>query len=40
MGGMIAQEFALIYQNRLKTLILGCTSCGGILNIKGIPKIR
>src|SRR5262249_43531816 len=29
MGGMIAQEFALRYPQRVKTLILGCTNCGG-----------
>jgi pimeloyl-ACP methyl ester carboxylesterase len=29
MGGMIAQEFALRYPRRVKTLILGCTNCGG-----------
>jgi pimeloyl-ACP methyl ester carboxylesterase len=27
MGGMIAQEFALRYPDRVKTLILGCTHC-------------
>ena len=29
MGGMIAQEFALNYPNKLISLILGCTHCGG-----------
>ena len=29
MGGMIAQEFALQYPNRVQSLILGCTSPGG-----------
>jgi 3-oxoadipate enol-lactonase len=29
MGGMIAQEFTLRYPQRVKTLILGCTNCGG-----------
>lgn len=29
MGGMIAQEFALIYPNKVINLILGCTTCGG-----------
>lgn len=28
MGGMIAQEFALQYPARVRSLILGCTSCG------------
>jgi len=29
MGGMIAQEFALNYPDRLRCLVLGCTNCGG-----------
>jgi 3-oxoadipate enol-lactonase len=29
MGGMIAQEFALNYPERVNRLILGCTACGG-----------
>jgi pimeloyl-ACP methyl ester carboxylesterase len=29
MGGMIAQEFALQYPNRVWSLILGCTASGG-----------
>ena len=29
MGGMIAQEFALQYPRRVRSLILGCTSHGG-----------
>lgn len=29
MGGMIAQEFALRHPQRVKTLSLGCTNCGG-----------
>ena len=29
MGGMIAQEFALQYPKRVKSLILGCTAAGG-----------
>ncbi len=28
MGGMIAQEFALRFPHRVRSLILGCTSCG------------
>ena len=34
MGGAIAQYFALIYPQRLKNLILGCTNCGGKKYIK------
>jgi 3-oxoadipate enol-lactonase len=29
MGGMIAQHFALLYPEKVKTLILGATTCGG-----------
>lgn len=29
MGGMIAQEYSLNYPDRVMSLILGCTTCGG-----------
>src|SRR5258708_39641390 len=29
MGGMIAQEFAVQYPNKVRSLILGCTAAGG-----------
>jgi pimeloyl-ACP methyl ester carboxylesterase len=34
MGGMIAQHFAFRYPERVSSLILGCTSCGGPHSIK------
>jgi 3-oxoadipate enol-lactonase len=29
MGGMVAQELALAHPRRIRTLVLGCTYCGG-----------
>jgi pimeloyl-ACP methyl ester carboxylesterase len=29
MGGMVAQELALAHPERIRTLVLGCTYCGG-----------
>jgi pimeloyl-ACP methyl ester carboxylesterase len=37
MGGMIAQEFALNYSNRVRSLILGCTTSGGPHAVLGDP---
>src|SRR5580698_6628843 len=37
MGGMIAQEFALNYPERVNRLVLGCTACGGRT---GIPAAQ
>jgi 3-oxoadipate enol-lactonase len=38
MGGMIAQEFALNYPDKLINLVLGCTNCGGKESIKPTPE--
>jgi len=40
MGGMIAQEFALHYPERVLSLILGCTHCGGIHRIQADAEVR
>ena len=39
MGGMIAQEFALNYPDRLTSLILGCTHFGGPKAVSAAPEI-
>jgi 3-oxoadipate enol-lactonase len=39
MGGMIAQEFALAYPARVRSLILGCTACGGRNAIPAAEKV-
>ena len=38
MGGMIAQEVALNYPNKVISLILGCTFCGGTNAIQPTPE--
>jgi 3-oxoadipate enol-lactonase len=38
MGGMIAQHFALNYTQRVISLILGCTACGGVHMIQPEPE--
>jgi 3-oxoadipate enol-lactonase len=37
MGGMIAQEFALQYPKRVRSLILGCTASGGPHAVRAEP---
>lgn len=39
MGGMIAQRFALSYPERVRSLILGCTTMGGSQHVKPAPEV-
>jgi 3-oxoadipate enol-lactonase len=39
MGGMISQEFALQYPDRVKSLILGCTAAGGPAALQPSPEV-
>lgn len=39
MGGMIAQEFALQYPKRVRSLILGCTAPGGPEAVQAEPEV-
>jgi 3-oxoadipate enol-lactonase len=38
MGGMVAQEFALQYPARVRSLILGCTAAGGPTAVRAEPE--
>ena len=39
MGGMIAQEFALQYPGRVRSLILGCSAAGGPTAVRAEPAV-
>jgi pimeloyl-ACP methyl ester carboxylesterase len=39
MGGMIAQELALMAPHRMRALVLGCTHCGGSLHISPSSRV-
>src|SRR5215468_8662281 len=39
MGGMISQEFALLYPERVRSLILGCTNFGGRQVESATPRV-
>ena len=40
MGGMISQEFALQYPNRVRSLILGCTAAGGPTAVRAGDEVN
>lgn len=39
MGGMIAQELALLAPLKIRAMVLGCTHCGGTMRIPPSPEV-
>ncbi|EKN70974.1 alpha/beta hydrolase fold protein [Neobacillus bataviensis LMG 21833] len=39
MGGMIAQRLAFAYPDRIRSLVLGCSTAGGTPHIQPSPEI-
>lgn len=39
MGGMIAQELALLAPTKIRAMVLGCTHCGGTVRIPPAPEV-
>src|SRR5207253_11400620 len=39
MGGFIAQEFALQYPDRVRSLILAATACGGLEGVRSATEV-
>src|SRR5437879_2970947 len=39
LGGMVAQELALAHPERVRTLTLGCTYCGGEGSVLASPEV-
>ncbi len=40
LGGMVAQELALAHPERIRTLTLGCTCCGGEGSVRASEDVR
>ncbi len=39
MGGMIAQQFALLFPERVRAMVLGCTHCGKSRRVAPSPEV-